>query len=95
MKQKLIMMLVAAVSLLAVTQVEANIGVERTANTWLLTPASWHPGTPNKLYENYPFDLGEKKINMGDEDQPRHFDNDNNLHPLMDKSVHSPVYQQQ
>ena len=95
MRQKLVTILLAAFSLLAVTQVEANMGVERTANTWLLTPASWHPGTPNKLYENYPFDLGERKINMGDEDQPRHFDNDSQQHPLMDKSVHSPVYQQQ
>lgn len=57
MKQKLVMILLAAFSLLAVTQVEANDSVTRTANTWLLTPASWHPGTPNKYSENYPFDL--------------------------------------
>lgn len=95
MKQKLVMILLAAFSLLAITQVEANDSVTRTANTWLLTPASWHPGTPNKYSENYPFDLGERKINMGDEEQPHHVNNDNNLHPLTDKSVHSPVYQQQ
>lgn len=60
MKQKLISVLFAALSLFAVSQGVAHAGVERTANIWLLTPASWHPD-PSKIDENYPFDINEDK----------------------------------
>jgi hypothetical protein len=93
MKQKLIAILLGALSLLAVTQVEANTGVERTANTWLLTPASWHPN-PSKTHENYPFDLQETKINMGDGEPFHPYNNDDARHPMTDKSVSAPIYHQ-
>lgn len=93
MKHKMMVIVLAALSLLAVTQVEANSGVERTANTWLLTPASWTHNR-NQIEENYPFDLHESKINSGDGDQARHYNNGSNQHPLSDQSVSSPVYQQ-
>lgn len=58
MKRTLLSILFGACSLFALSQGAAVAGVEKNASVWLLTPASWHPN-PNKLHENYPWDLGE------------------------------------
>lgn len=71
MKRKLLCILLGAFSLFALAQGSAQAGVNKTASVWLLSPASWHPN-PNKLHENFPWDLGEDSHGEMHQQQPLH-----------------------
>lgn len=96
MNKKLILTLLGALSLFAMTQFEAKAenGVERTANTWMLTPESWHPN-PSKTHENYPFDLNEGRINADSTDNDPQINAIKNHLQSNEATVSSPVYHQQ
>jgi len=65
MKRNMIYLLLIISALFTFGQTAAEAGVNKVGETWVLSPIAWHPN-PNKVHENYPFDLNEKST--GDTD---------------------------
>ena len=73
MKRNIISALLIISALFTLGQTAAQAGVNNVGGTWVLSPAAWHPN-PDKLHENYPFDLVEKST--GDTDAAQLFSAD-------------------
>lgn len=59
MKRNIIYLLLITAAMFTAGQMTAEAGVNKVGETWVLSPGAWHPN-PDKLHENFPFDLGEK-----------------------------------
>ncbi|HBR5712664.1 TPA: hypothetical protein MAZ37_005415 [Klebsiella pneumoniae] len=68
MKRNMIYLLLFISALFTFGQTAAEARVNKVGETWVLSPAAWHPN-PNKIHENYPFDLNEKST--GDTDSAK------------------------
>ncbi len=77
MKRNMIYLLLMVAALFTLGQTAAEAGVSNVGGTWVLSPAAWHPN-PNKLHENYPFELSEKST--GDTDSADLFSTDKPQH---------------
>lgn len=72
MKRKIIYTLLIIAALFTLGQTVAEASVSKVGGAWVLSPVAWQPN-PDKLHENYPFDLAEKST--GDTDSAHLFSN--------------------
>lgn len=57
MKRKILYRLLVIAALITFGQGAAQASVNKVGGTWVLSPVAWHP---QKMHENYPFDMADK-----------------------------------